>query len=391
MKSLYILINSPGEVSGWLKPAAKAICAAVQNINITAVTLPCPYASGMEAENAKRLQGVARAITYKEALKEREYIHKSVLLQLGGDPLFGKLISAYLRAPWLIYTARPKWRRSVSHYFIPGDVAKRRFVAANVDTSRYTVTGDLMLDSVPVRDDCDTDGFRREYKIGVRNILCFMLGSRPFEYGKSLPFFTACADALHKKFPDWQAIFPIAPTVDAKIIKDTALNAGLSIDESMNCITTKSGYKIPLIKTMQYDAISASSLAVAFPGTNNLQITALGVPLLSIAPLNYAHEIPLDGICGLIPLESSFMRAIKKKLVFYMNAKEKFVSLPNRLSDMEIVPERRELMSDESLVSYISEYIKDSNKRKNIADSYKYLNTEKGAAAKIAEYIAEIV
>ena len=79
---------------------------------------------------------------------------------------------------------------------------------------------------------------------------------------------------------------------------------------------------MPLVREGQYAAIAASSLAVAFPGTNNLQIASLGVPLLMIAPLNQAHNIPLDGIPGALPREGAAAVAVKKKLVHWYNAKK---------------------------------------------------------------------
>ena len=140
-----------------------------------------------------------------------------------------------------------------------------------------------------------------------------------------------------------------------------------------------------------FDAIAASSLAVALPGTNNLQIASLGVPLFVAAPLNRAEEIPLDGIAGAIPADNKAMRALKKKLVFYYNGREKFVSLPNRICGRALVAERRELMTPESAFRCLSELIEEPAKREKIRENYSALSLKRGAAERIVAKILELL
>ena len=67
MNDLFVLSNSPGEVAGWLGPVARALAASGCGISATVVTLPCPYASGMEGRCAQELPGVRRSMSFREA------------------------------------------------------------------------------------------------------------------------------------------------------------------------------------------------------------------------------------------------------------------------------------------------------------------------------------
>ena len=392
METLFILTNSPGELSGWLAPVAEAVASEAPEVRINAVTLPCPYASGMERETALRLRGVSAAGTFSDAMKGGAPRGRSIILQLGGDPMFGWTLSRRLGAPWTAYTARPRWRGSVAHYFIPDEGAYVRFKNAGVSEDRLTLTGNLMLDSVPERSSCDICGFRTATGITESRILCLMPGSRPFEYGQMTGFFSECAKLLYERFSSWQAVMPLAPTVDEKILCKGIENAGFEWTGKRFAEEIKTGNgRILLVRERRFDAIAASSLAVALPGTNNLQIASLGVPLLVIAPLNRAAEIPLDGIPGIIPAESAPARALKKRVVFHYNDREKFVSLPNRISGRSLVAERRELMTPESACRYIAEMMDDEEKRNDTAKGYAALGLERGASAKIAAKLIEML
>lgn len=391
MNTLFILSNSPGEVSGWMGPVTKALAESRLELSITGVTLPCPYASGMEAGSARLMPGVADVVRLREAMRAAPSEGRRLILQLGGDPMYGWTLSMKFRAPWMIYTARPRWRGRVRHYFIPDEFAQRRFEKAGVAADRRSLVGNLILDSVPERGSCRAEEFRRRYGIAAEHIICFMPGSRPFEYELGFAFYSECARILHKKYPDWQAVFPVAPTVDEACLRSGLEKAGLKWrgGEHVEEILPDDGCRVPLVRSGQYEAIAAASLAVAFPGTNNLQIASLGVPLLMIAPLNQAENIPLDGLAGAISPSAPGLRLLKKRLVFWYNSKESYVSLPNRLAGRPVLPERREIMTPESACYYISELIESPERRRGIAEEYAKLNLRRGASAKIAEKIGE--
>ena len=393
MDNLYILSNSPGEISGWVKPTASAVALEQLNIKTTLVLLPCPYASGMEREYGVTMDGIDYCASFREAWGKDE--RKSIVLQLGGDPFFGAALSIKKKAPWLIYTRRPRWTSRVCHYFLPDKKDIHNFQKKKLPASCYSFVGNLMIDSVPEH---ITLASREEMKakLGIlqnEEAVVFLAGSRPFEYEEGFPFFIRTAMNILSKHKNLNALFPLAPTVEEKILCRGLKNEGLSWTggDTPSEILWHGQGRIRFIRKDTYDAIKASILAVAFPGTNNLQIASLGVPLVMTAPLNYAENIPLDGIPGLIPLSFPIAKKLKRSLVMWYNARERFVSLPNRIAGKEIVPEYRLIMTPDMASDFICDTLDFPDKMRKMKELYKELPLERGAASKIAKILKNTI
>lgn len=387
MDNLYILSNSPGEVSGWVKPVTEALAKKNSGAQVTLAVLPCPYASGMEKHYGSRLGGVDSAVTFRDLWKSRRAGGKHLILQLGGDPMYGAMLSAKLRARWTIYTARPRWKARVAHYFIPDAAAERRFTAAKVAPEKFTRVGNLALDSVPQ----GLGEAEAKSRLGLgpeAEAMAFLPGSRPFEYVLGVSFFCRAAEEVTRTFPRLNIFMPIAPTVDEGLLtwgleRNNLAWEGGERAETVIC----DGCRVKLVRGDAFSAIKAAKLAVAFPGTNNLQAAALGVPLMMVAPLNEAENIPLDGIAGVIPQSLPGFKYFKKKLVFHINSRENFVSLPNRLTQKAIVPEHRGLLTPHMVADRAKELLSSQERLEEIRKGYGEIDFEFGASEKITEYI----
>lgn len=390
MNELYILTNSPGEVSGWVKPVVLELVSKALSAKIILVVLPCQYASGMEAECGGEIEGVEVVCTFKEIWKTSA-VQKGrikLLLQLGGDPFFGAILSAKLKCAWMIYTARARWKSRVDHYFVPDAAAEKRFVAQGVKKKRITRVGNLIFDSAPKCE--DSDEARRIMGLSEgEEAVSFLPGSRPFEYRDGFSFFSCAAMEFLRKHENYHAFLPVAPTVDENLVIEGLDDAGLTWrgDSAAEEILWDGPGRIRFIRENKFEAIKASKLAVAFPGTNNLQITSLSVPLLTVIPLNQVENIPLDGIPGMIPMSVPGAIKIKKKLVYWYSDRLKYASLPNRMTGKEIVPEHRGVMTPSMIARLVEELISDPRRLSEIVRGYSDIALERGAASNIAEKI----
>ena len=390
MDELFILTNSPGEVSGWVRPVVSELASKGFPAKISLVVLPCQYASGMEAEYGNQIGGIDSVYTFKELWKNRGLVsdRKKLVLQLGGDPFFGALLSAKLRSVWMIYTSRPRWRSRVGHYFVPDAAAENRFALQGVKKDRVTRVGNLIFDSAP--ECCDADDARRIMGLsGNEQAVSFLPGSRPFEYRDGFPFFSCAAMEFLINHPNYHAFLPVAPTVDEKLLIEGLDEAGLNwrggtVAEE---ISWGGPGRIRFIRENYFEAIKASTLAVAFPGTNNLQITSLCVPLLTVIPLNQAENIPLDGIPGMIPMSVPGAKVLKKKLVYWYSRRLKYASLPNRMTGKEIVPEHRGVMTPSMVAGLVEDLVSDHERLSGIVRGYSEIAFERGAASKIADKV----
>jgi len=390
MDELFILTNSPGEVSGWVKPVVSQLASKGFPAKVSLVVLPCQYASGMEAEYGKEIEGIDSESTFKElwnisvALKGT----KRLVLQLGGDPFFGAILSAKLRCVWMIYTARPRWKSRVGHYFVPDAAAENRFALQGVKRDHVTRVGNLIFDSAP---ECgDADEARKIMDLSEdEEAVSFLPGSRPFEYRDGFPFFSCAAMELLRNHPNYHAFLPVAPTIDEKLLIEGLDEAGLNWKGGLAAeeILWDGPGRIRFIRENNFEAIKASKLAVAFPGTNNLQITSLCVPLLTVVPLNQVENIPLDGIPGIIPMSVPGARRLKKKLIYWYSGRLKYASLPNRMAGKEIVPEHRGIMTPSMVAGLVEELVSDPERLREIVTGYSDILLERGAASKIADKV----
>ena len=388
MDHLFILSNSPGEVAGWVKPVAEALAQKENGAHVTLAVLPCPYASGMEERYGREIDGIDESMSFRALCRRRRSRGDRVLvLQLGGDPMFGAFLAAKFRGGWMIYTSRPKWRSRVTHYFIPDARAEARFAKKKVNPGRFTRVGNLALDSIPK----GLDRAQARVALGVgadETVLSLLPGSRPFEYRQGFPFFARAAEAVMAEFPEVRAFMPVAPTVDEDILRAGLEQYGVAWrgDERVEALQTTNG-EIRLVRGDTFALLKASDLAAALPGTNNLQMAAMGTPFAMFAPLNEAENIPLDGIPGILPTSSPRMQRLKKRLVFWYSGRTKYVSLPNILGGEEIVPEQRGAMTPEMIADTLKELLRAPSKREAIRQGYRKLDLEFGAAEKIAARI----
>jgi len=391
MSKIYILSNSPGEVSGWVKPVAEAIRKERVAASVVLVTLPCQYASGKEAEYGCSIEGVEEVIDFRRLLRTASGAgRKNLVLQLGGDPFFGALLSTKLKCGWMIYTSRPKWGVRVSHYFIPDAAAEVRFKKHGISADRYTRVGNLIADSVP---ECGSMP-EMKAKLGIperEDVISFLPGSRPFEYKDGFAFFGMAAREILLRFRGCNIFMPVAPTVDERLLKEGLDRANVAWRGSgrVEEMLFEGDRRVRLIRGNTFEAIKASKLAVSLPGTNNLQIVSLGVPLLMVAPLNEAENIPLDGLAGMIPLSLPGARRFKKKLVLWYSGREKYVSLPNRLAGKMIVPEHRGIMTPLTVADLVADLLRSPEELRRIVEGYSEIPFERGASAKIALKVAE--
>jgi len=390
MNRLIILTNSPGEVSGWVKPVLDALSQRQLALEIMLAVLPCPYASGAEASYGATLPGVSCSLKYKELKRNPPEDGKNLILQLGGDPMFGCMLSRKMKCDWMIYTARPKFKSKVKKYFLPDENAEGRFRKAKVKQLSYKLVGNLILDSIPCLR--DKEQAREIMRLSEdEHTVAFLPGSRPFEYRVGGAFFIRAAQELMNRYENLNCYLVLAPTVDEQIFKQGLDEEGIAYtgEGRVEQIPCNNRHSIKVVRDKGFVAIKASELAVALPGTNNLQIAALGTPLLMVAPMNFAEEIPLDGIAGLIPFKLPGFRTLKKKLVYWANSrkKNKYVSLPNRMAGEEIVPEHRRIMTPLTVAQLADELLATPGRLHEIAEGYDKINFEYGASRRIADEI----
>lgn len=144
-----------------------------------------------------------------------------------------------------------------------------------------------------------------------------------------------------------------------------------------------------VVRDRTLEILNCSRLAIAVPGTNNLQAAALYIPYIMVLPMDRADEFPLDGLPGVLPLWIPGVRRFKKALILRLNARTPFVSLPNKMAGKMIAPEIRGIFQPEEVVEKAAELLSSPDKLQWISRAFWELTHERGASIRLAERIAE--
>ncbi|MDR1470945.1 MAG: hypothetical protein LBS75_00335 [Synergistaceae bacterium] len=393
---LYITTNSPGEIAGWVIPFLRELRPRARGCRTTLVILPCQYASGSElsygaASGADRCVTVDRAGELAKAdASAKVSPKKKMVLHMGGDFFFSVFLSKRLGATLWAYASRPRWSRFVSKFFVPDDAAFERFKASKLSPDRYERIGNLILDSVSLG---ESEGeTRRSLGIGPDEpVLTFLAGSRPVEYSRGIPLFVSISRLILEKFPGVRVLFPLAPTVREDILMESLKDAGISWrgKERVREIELGGGRWGTALRGRTLEALNCSQLAIAVPGTNNLQAAALYIPFIMILPLDWADEYPLDGIPGILPLWLPGVRRLKRTHITRLNDRTSCVSLPNKLAGRMIAPEVRGIFKPEVVSRLAISLLTSPERLREMSRAFWDLTHERGASARLAERVAE--
>ncbi len=397
---IYITANSPGELAGWVSPIVDKLKEKNPSAKVTLVITPCQYASGMEAKVATDLPGIDSVVRLGQLMKAL-FLHrgsflpdtdeKRCVLFLGGDALYSVLLAKQLKAPLYGYLNKPRWPRHFTRYFISDAQLEQRFLDKGVAKQSVQVVGNLGLDSISITRSRREIFSRLTGSPEEQDIITFLPGSRPVEVEFMLSFFTRVAEILGEKFPQQAMFVALSPFADRDLVRRT-LNAdgtNATVDDDLTEITTASGRSIRIVSDSPHEVMSVSKMVLTIPGTNNLQIAAMGVPLMSVVPLSKAELIPLDGLPGLVNPRIYPFGMLKRKLIMKMNERLKFVSLPNMIANRPIVPELRGVFEPEYVAQQAIALLEDAAAREAMSRELLEVTSVRGAAGKIADSLLE--
>ena len=393
---LYITANSPGEIAGWVVPFVRELRPRLWNCRITLVLLPCQYASGAEASMAQEA-GVDRTVKVgsigsllSDPEEKKIHVRKKMVFHMGGDFLFSVYLSKRLRAALWAYASRPRWSSFVDFYFVPDEGAERRFALNDISKDRYERVGYLALDSVVLKESEE----ETRAALGLRSdepVISFLTGSRPIEYIYGVSYFVRIAALIAERFPDHRIVFPLAPTVDEDALAKALDTAGVVWrgEARVREIDLGGGRWATVVRDRTLEVLGCSRLAIAVPGTNNLQAAALLTPFIMVLPLDWAEKYPVDGIAGILPLWIPGVKQLKKKYIMALNRRTEFVALPNKMAGKMLAPEIRGLFPLERVAEKATELLESPDGLQEMSRAFWNLTHERGTATRIAERVAQ--
>jgi len=409
---IVIVVNSPGELSAYVKPTVKKLKELAPKGRITLIFTPCPYATGREMEVAATFPGISQMINSKEFTRwmirkklprKIKFREKGVVLFLGGDLLYAGLIARRLKFKALAYTAsHAKWQRFYEAFLVPDKHTYKKFLKSGIKKEKLKIVGELMIDAVPHSRLSRTECAK---KIGLnikQATVAFLPGSRLFQTNYLVPFFLKVASLIKKENPDTQFLFSLSPYMTSQLLKKSFNKSNRVIKDGRGLtgkiqrkgrkyyLFAEDGTTVFVSSNSNYQAIAASDITVTIPGTNTAEIAALGVPMVVVFPLDQPEVIPLEGILEPVSKIPHLGKAIKKALARIVDRRVKFFALPNIKAGRKIVPEIRGRVKPEKVAEKTLSILKHKQKLKAVSQNLKKVMGKRGASEKIVREMLKI-
>ncbi len=406
--------NGPGELATWVKPLAERLHSNIlmrplvpsSPISLKLVLVPCPNATGKEADVAKKFgyfQQITKAKIFWRLLirpaNYGEWPKQGLVVFLGGDQFWSVLLSARLGYKHITYAewlARwPYWNDSIAA--MSEKVRERlpkRF------RSRCKVVGDLMADLSSIS--------KIKEPLPSGEWIALLPGSKKSKLCVGIPFFISVADQLAKLRPQCKFLLPVASTTNVDELKHfSSLNNPIARlysssiveikpkqnNQLMRKFITKMGTEINLYENQPAHAqLSQCKLALTTVGANTAELGALGVPMIVIVPTQHLSVMQAwDGIIGIIARIPGLKWCIGFLLTAWRLRNNGFLAWPNISAGRRIVPEKVGKIMPQEIAFETSQWLESPSRLKGQKEDLQSLRGKPGAVKALAKEIQNLI
>lgn len=354
---LLITANSPGEVA-WIRPLAEQI--ALRGWSCDILLYPCTFATGKEAEVLRGYPGVEKVWPKNSLLslfwtEGRRYPPGTPLIHLGGDLMYTAFFQR--RFGWRCWSylwARPWWDSAFSGYFSRNAQSTAGLRRRRVAPEKIREVGDLVVDSVnvqvphlPERDP---------------QLISFLPGSREEEIRHALPLFSRAAEILRQSRPELRFQALLSPFLSLQRLGellerpvDSRMDhaGGKLIGSRYVC---RDGLEVAILQKDGLAAEARSILALSLPGTKTAEAATLGVPCLTIVPLNCPEVLPVHGLLGLLDWLPGGSH-LKGKLLLRQKHRVGLLAQPNQLLGRAVMPEMVDFLTAQEIATQMAQIL----------------------------------
>ncbi len=412
--SVILISNGPGELTTWVKPIAKDLHTKMPlrpfiesaSISLNLVLVPCPNATGNEAEAARKWNYFDTIINAKyfwslllNPKRHGSWAKKGVVVFLGGDQFWSVLLSARLGYKHITYAewiARwPQWndRIAVMSQQVKNQIPKRFH-------SKCAIVGDLMADLSSIS--------KQETPLPNGQWVALLPGSKKAKLSVGVPFLLEVADRLKNLIPNCKFILPIAPTTSAEQIQYFSSNMNpiahsysssikkLSTNNTSSSsqkIITNYGTEIHLKEEDEkLNSLSQCSLALTTVGANTAELGALCIPMIVIVPMQHLSVMQAwDGTIGLIARIPIIRKLIGFLLSKWRLRKSRFLAWPNISAQKLIVPEKVGKIIPKDIAKEAAEWLSSPNRLKGQKEDLQNLRGKPGAVKALGNEIQRLI
>ncbi len=344
--------NGPGEVAGWVRPLVRRLYERAPDTEVHLFLVPDDYATGHEAELARRLFPSAHVYDPKTYVafalgRSNQTLAGSVdvVQYLGGDLMHAMRVHSRLHGKVAAYKfSKARYAARWDRVYAVDDANVRRLAEENVPPERIECVGNLAIDGALLEAQAPLEGAAPHDGILV------MPGSRGYEVENLVPFFFTMALRILRERPALPIAFGISPFTPLSDVARAAERGGdprvwaergtLEVRDSEAALVSLDGKtRVPILRNA-LAAATRARLVVTLPGTKCIELAALGIPMLAITPLNAPEKIAFNGPLTYLDRIPLIGVPLKRSIALRVAKHFKFHTQPNIDAGEMIVDER---------------------------------------------------
>jgi len=412
--AIIFVSNGPGELATWVKPLAEELHKNIalrpqtnsSSISLNLALVPCPNATGHEANAAKKWFQFEKIINAKNFWKFILNPHKfgswpskGLVIFLGGDQFWSVLLSArlgYLHMTYAEWIARwPFWNDRI--------VAMSEKIIHKIPKRiqhRCSVIGDLTADL--------SDTAKIDDPLPSGRWIALMPGSKSSKLKIGIPFFLDVADIISYSMPNCKFLIPLAPTTNLDEIKyfgssknsiARQYNSEIkSIEKANNentrgVLTTKNSTIIFIQEEHPaYSDLIQCELALTTVGANTAELGSLNIPMIVIIPTQHIFVMEAwDGLIGLIS-RLPILKWLLGILISFLKMRNRgFMAWPNISAKRMVVPERVGNLTPKQIAEEAIDWLQSPERLRGQKEDLQGLRGRRGATKKFCQEIINLL
>lgn len=398
-----ITANGPGEFAGWVRPLVAALLRLAPATEISLFFVPDDYATGREADVARRLFPAVRTIAGADYV--RFALGRApggdgpqaadVVQYLGGDLLHAERVRARLGGLLRTYKfARAGLAKKIDLAYAVDAKNAGDLERARVPAERVEVVGNLAIDGAlaEAAGAFPPSGIDAEVAPGA---ILMMPGTRKLELANMVPMYLEAAVRLRAIRPDLRAAFAISPfTTENELARVLAAGGHRNAWSSrgrvvpfrggLGLVSDRGGEPFPVVRDAMRHA-SRALFAVTLPGTKCIELAALGVPAIVTVPMNAPEVAVINGVLQYVDRIPGVGVALKRAMVIAVERRFTYTAQPNIDLDDFAMPELRGTLMAGEIARRIAAYADDAPARAAASERLRALYASHvGAAERMA-------
>ncbi len=410
---ILILSNGPGEVSTWVRPVVRSLRELLgqdrDRLRISLVLAPDSNGTGQEQKLAQRYPEIDRIqaaphffpfLLWGKTDENWDWRTNGCVIFLGGDQFFPIVIGRRLDYKTLVYCEwDARWPRWHDRFAVmsPKLMAK----AVPEFQEKYVLVGDLTAEvGASIK-------LTAKQEKRTEDWVAILPGSKAAKLTMGLPFMLAVAEDLHQLRPQTRFFIPVAPTIDSDRLfpySQPETNSFVPIMGGPEVRLVKEAGRLDRFETPSglvveldpefpaYDRLAQMDLCLTTIGANTAELGSLGLPMVVVLPTQQLDAMRAwDGLPGLLAnlpgVGSFFAKVINRAALRNLG----WLAWPNTWADRAIVPEFVGELKAADVAAAMAELLGDADRLDHMRREIRSVRGEPGAAAKIAELVAELV